>query len=138
MGRDPPPGSDPLPQRALGGRATARVIDEAGQVQAALAIADAQVPGDVAQDVDPAGLARHVRVHEVQRGMEAALAVGGDQLELTAGEAAADQRGEECFPRPLPFLADQAIVEEFPLPGGGDAVGDEDESAPHPIGGFDP
>ncbi len=85
-------------------------------MQAALTIAHPQVLGDIPQHVDPAGLARHLRVHQVERGMEAALAVGGDQLKLTTGEAAADQRGEKCFPRPLTFLADQAIVEEFPLP----------------------
>jgi len=70
--------------------------------------------------------------------MEAGLAISGDQLELTPGEAAADQRGEKGFPGPLTFLADQPIVEEFPLPGGGDAVGDEDQPAPRPIRGFHP
>ncbi len=45
--------------------------------------------------------------------------------------------GEKRFPRPLTFLADQAIVEEFPLPGRGHPVGDEGEPAPRPIRGFD-
>ncbi len=91
--RNSPPRLHPSSQRLLGGRATGREIDLTGSVQAALAIAGTEVLGDIPQYVDPAGLARHMRVHQVERGMEAALAIGRDQLELTAGETAADQRG---------------------------------------------
>ncbi len=76
LGGDGLPGAHPQPQRSLGRFAIPHLIDAPGEGQRALAVADAEALGDVAQDVDPAGLAGDVRIDEVEGGMEAAVAVG--------------------------------------------------------------
>ncbi len=116
--------------------ASTRLIDPAGHVQAPLAISRAQMVSDIPQDMDPAGLSWHVGIDQVERRMEAAVAVGGDQRQGMAGEPAAGEGGEEGLQGILSFGADHAIVEELTLPSRGDPIGDEDVSPPRPIRGF--
>lgn len=73
--------SDPVAQGALRCRAIGRLVDAAGHVQAAFAIADPEVLGHVAQYVDPTDPAWHVGIDEVQSRMETAVAIGGDEPE---------------------------------------------------------
>lgn len=51
------PGADPLVEGLLGGFLAACQVDLAGQGPGPLLIADAEALGDVAEEVDPAGLA---------------------------------------------------------------------------------
>jgi len=130
------PGLDPVAQRALGRMAIGRQIDAAGQVQTGVPVADPQVRRDIAEDMDPAGLAGDVGIDERQRRMEAAMAISGDQPQGSAEQAAAREGREERLPGVLAFLADDAVVHEFPRSGEADPVGDEDHAALGAIGGF--
>jgi hypothetical protein len=101
------------------------VIDATGHGQTAVAVPHAEPLGDVAEDVDPTCLARDLRIDEGEGGVQAGMAIGGDQAQRHAGEAAAGEINKKGLPGRLAFLPDEAVVEEFAAAGGGEAIGDE-------------
>ena len=112
------------------------LIDPSGHLEAALAIADAEALSDVAEDMHPAGLAGDSRIDEIQRSVEAAVAIGGDEGEVGAGETPGGEGHQEGLPGTLTLGADEAIVDQFPAPLGGDPIGDKDQPPLGPIGRF--
>jgi hypothetical protein len=123
------PRLDPVLQRPFGGGATAGEVDAVGQAQGGGAVPDAEALGDIAEDMDPARLAGDLRIDERERGVEAGMSIGRNEPQRGADEAATGQGGEEDFPGPVAFLAGQPVVDELPLPLGGEPVSDEREAA---------
>ena len=123
------PGFAPALQGALGGRPGPGLIDAAGHAQTLVPITDAQAVGDIAEDVDPAGLAGNVRIDVVEGGMEAAVAVGGDEAQLTAGEAARGEGEEKGFPGAEALGAHEPEVQELAAAIGRHAVGHQGHAA---------
>jgi len=79
--------------------------------------------------VDPAGLTWDLRVDEIERRMEPAVPVGGDQLQGIPDQPAAGERGKERLPRRLRLVADDPEIDQLPLSGGADTVRDENQAA---------
>jgi len=77
------------------------------------AVADAQACGDVAEHVDPAGLAGDVRIDKGHGGVETAVAIGGDEAEVVNVQALIEppQTPEEV----VDHLLGPEIREKFPI-----------------------
>jgi len=69
------PGAHPLLQRPLGGGPSGGEIDAPGQGQTPIAVPHAETLGDVAEDVDPTGLAPDLRIDEFEGGVQAPMSI---------------------------------------------------------------
>lgn len=106
-------------------------------MQTALPIPHTQALGDIAQHMDPASLARHSGVDEVEGGVEPAVPIGGDQLQDLASETATGEVHQEGLPRALALGLREAVVDQVPPARRRDPIRDENATTPCTIRGFD-
>jgi len=98
----------------------------------------AQAGRHIAQEMHPARLARDLRIDQIEGGMEAAVAVRGNQLQGLAGQSPAGERRQKGLPGRLRLVADQPEIDQFPLSGGSKAVGHKNQAALAAFDAFHP